>query len=117
MGWLSVWEKAPAAAPRGLRAAGPPARDAMTRRGEPLPRRAGPSNAGSAAQIAHTPVPAPVPGVTFARDETERAGWVESSVSLAAGLVVTESTDLAAWLLARRLQQQHPPSHGHVAWG
>ncbi|MGA1289046.1 MAG: hypothetical protein ACO3ZK_16220, partial [Rubrivivax sp.] len=95
--------KAPAAAPRGLRAAGPPARDAMTRRGEPLPRRAGPSSSGSAS----SPAQIPAPGATAARDETERAGWVESSVCLAAGLVVIESTDLTAWLLARRLQ--HPP--------
>jgi hypothetical protein len=103
MGWLSVWEKAPAAAPRGQRATGAPARDAMMGRGESLPRRAGSNGAGSAALLA----PAPASGATAARDETERAGWVESSVCLAAGLVVTESTDLTAWLLARRLQ--HPP--------
>lgn len=105
MGWLSVWEKAPAAAPRGLRAAGTPARDAMMGRGESLPRRAGSTGAGSATMLAHTPAPAP--GTAASRDESERAGWVESSACLAAGLVVTESTDLTGWLLARRLQS--PP--------
>lgn len=109
MGWLSVWEKAPAAAPRGLRAAGTPARDAMMGRGESLPRRAGSTGAGSATPFAHTTAPAPGAAAAAAasRDESERAGWVESSACLAAGLVVTESTDLTGWLLARRLQS--PP--------
>ncbi len=95
MGWLSAWDKAPTAASRGVRTSGAPGtvgaprHDAAISRGEPSPRRAGPAGVGG------TPV----------QDDADRAGWIESSASLAAGLVVVETADLTPWLLARRLHR------------
>jgi hypothetical protein len=105
MGWLSVWEKPPSAAPRGLRAAGgpggtgassPPRRDAAMSRAGPAGVACAPRQAGAASAS------------TSAQDDADRAGWVESSSCLAAGLIVVESTDLTPWLLARRLQRAQP---------